>query len=164
MLDFHIYILSFFWSLTIYWGFLPRTPRFSLDNLLKHLPSHLRFHYRYLQETQMRQDINIYNTERTSWKKNQRQEFGFFLFRLEDVSFLVPSSKLNATKPVHSTGSNGLRGVWEPVQCLHFPLLLLSRFVVLRGRQEVISTVNHLCLDAAALIDCLGCPDAGKMN
>lgn len=32
------------------------------------------------------------------------------------------------------------------------------------GWQEAISTVNHLCLDAEALIDCLPCSAAGKMN
>lgn len=33
-----------------------------------------------------------------------------------------------------------------------------------QGRQEAISTANHLCLDAEALIDCLACSAAGEMN
>lgn len=32
------------------------------------------------------------------------------------------------------------------------------------GRQEAISTANHLCLDAEALIDCLACSAAGERN
>lgn len=33
-----------------------------------------------------------------------------------------------------------------------------------QGRQEAISTANHLFLDAEALIDCLACSAAEEMN
>lgn len=101
---FELYSFSFYQSflylsLTICWGFLPRTPGFSLDILLKRLLSHLRFHYRYLQETQAHPDININSTD---WMLNT-------LFGLKvDVSSLL-CCIAHVTEPVNTTDSSGLR-------------------------------------------------------
>lgn len=54
---------------------------------------------------------------------------------------------------------NNTRWNWQRVhqQGLRASLLLLSCSGGLWARRETISTLEHLCLEAATLIDCLGC-------
>lgn len=51
-----------------------------------------------------------------------------------------------------------------PEECLHFSITVVLLSGGSWGRQEAISTVNHLCFNAEALIDCLACSAAGEMN
>lgn len=72
---------------------------------------------------------------------------------LKDVK---STAKLHWTwqKAVNNTCWDRQRG---HQQGLRAPLLLLSCSAGLWARCETISTLEHLCLEAAVLIDCLGC-------
>lgn len=81
-------------------------------------------------------------------------------FRLEQQPLKM---SVHILKPVNIDGtqSNGRRSACA-VPTLSIIAVLLSGGSW--GRQEAISTANHLCLDAGALIDRLACSAAGEMN
>lgn len=111
--SFPFYQSSLYLSFTICWGFLPRTPGFSLDILWKRLLSHLRFHYHYLQETQARPDININSTDRMlccpcAVKDNRTLCLALKLM-FHHFCAVFQGCIAHVTKPGNTTDSSGLR-------------------------------------------------------